>query len=105
MQNAQPNLFTRPDTFFGVCQGLGEDLGIHPNFLRLALAGLLFWNPPAAVAAYAGAGALVLLTRLLFPNNVPAPEVQAPVGTQAAAADEPLQANDQADAERVPLAA
>jgi hypothetical protein len=56
MQTAQPNLFTRPDTFFGVCQGLGEDLRFHPNILRLALAGLFFWSPYIAVAGLRGAG-------------------------------------------------
>lgn len=105
MQNARPNLFTRPDTFFGVCQGLGEDLRIHPNFLRLALAGLLYWNPAAALATYAGAGMIVLLTRLFFPDAVPAAEVQEPVPTKAAAADEPQQVNDKAGEERIALAA
>jgi phage shock protein PspC (stress-responsive transcriptional regulator) len=59
MHDAQHNLLTRPDTFFGVCEGLGEDFHIHPNILRVTLAGMLFWNPPAAIGAYAAAGALV----------------------------------------------
>lgn len=67
MKNAQPNLFTRPDTFFGVCEGLGEDLGIHPNLLRVALAGIMFWTPYIALGAYAAAGAIVLASRLLAP--------------------------------------
>jgi phage shock protein PspC (stress-responsive transcriptional regulator) len=78
------NLFTRPDTFFGVCQGLGEDLRIHPNLLRLALAGLLFFNPPAAAAAYAAAGALVFLTRYFYPNPSPAAAEQPPAEAPAA---------------------
>ncbi len=68
MQNVQSNLFLRDDTFFGVCEGLGEDLGIHPNILRLALTLLLFFNPMGAVAAYAAGGFVVLTTRLLVPN-------------------------------------
>lgn len=64
---AQPNLFTRPDTFFGICQGLGEDLGIHPNLLRLVLAGVLFWSPYVALGAYAVGGAIVLASRLFAP--------------------------------------
>jgi phage shock protein C len=52
----QHNLFTRSDTIFGVCEGLGEDLRIPANLLRLSLAFLLFLNPPAAVATYIGAG-------------------------------------------------
>lgn len=94
MQTRQPNLFTRSDTLFGVCEGLGEDFGIHSNFLRLAGAGLLFWNPPAAVAVYAGAGLLVALSRWLVPN--PRPDV-------AAAQLEPLPAQD--EAAPLPLAA
>ena len=81
MTNTQPNLFTRPDTFFGVCQGLGEDLRIHPNLLRLALAVGLFFNPPAAAAAYVAAGLLVLVTRYFYPN--PAAPQQAEVEASA----------------------
>lgn len=68
MQTAQPNLLTRSDTMFGVCQGLGEDLGIHPNVLRVALAGLLFFFPVATIAGYGIAGLLVLMSRYLFPD-------------------------------------
>jgi phage shock protein PspC (stress-responsive transcriptional regulator) len=64
----QTNLFTRPDTLLGVCEGLGEDLGTHPNLLRVSLAGLLFWNPAAAIVTYVGAGAIVALSRWIFPN-------------------------------------
>ena len=67
MQTAQGNLFTRDDTFFGVCQGLGEDLGISPNLLRVSLAVALFFNPVATVAGYAAMGLVVLGSRLLFP--------------------------------------
>ena len=65
MTNA--NLFTRPDTFFGVCQGLGEDTGIPPNLLRLGLAFSLFWNPLAAIGAYLALGLVVALSRVLSP--------------------------------------
>lgn len=61
------NLFTRDDTFFGVCQGLGEDTGIPPSLLRLGFAFSLFWNPLAAVGAYVVLGLVVGLSRLLFP--------------------------------------
>ncbi|HEV2080583.1 MAG TPA: PspC domain-containing protein [Allosphingosinicella sp.] len=72
MQSEQPNLFTRDDTFFGVCEGLGQDFGIHPNILRVALGGALFWNPPAAAAVYLTAGLIVLATRLIVPEPGPA---------------------------------
>jgi phage shock protein PspC (stress-responsive transcriptional regulator) len=87
MQDAtQANLFTRDDTFFGVCAGLGEDFGISPNILRVAFAALLFFNPPAALAAYAAAGAAVLLSRWLAP--VPRPAVRAQPAAAPAADNE-----------------
>jgi phage shock protein PspC (stress-responsive transcriptional regulator) len=61
------NLFTRDDTFFGVCQGLGEDTGIHPNLLRVGIAFTLFWSPLAAVGTYVALGLAVALSRILFP--------------------------------------
>ena len=102
MQSARPNLLTRDDTFLGVCEGLGEDLGIHSNYLRLAFAGLLFWNPVAAVGGYFAVGLIVALTRLLFPVPAPAvasdqPHELAPGPT--ATAEEP------AEQEPMPLAA
>lgn len=74
MQEVPANLFTRSDTFFGVCEGIGEDLRIPPNLLRVALAGLAFWNPLVAAGTYACAALLVALTRWLIPN--PCPVVQ-----------------------------
>ena len=68
MQNEQASLLTRGDTLFGVCEGLGEDLGFNSTFLRLALVPLLFFYPVAAISGYAVGGVVVLLSRLLFPN-------------------------------------
>ena len=92
MQTAQPNLFTRPDTFFGVCQGLGEDLRFHPNILRLALAGLFFWSPYIAVAVYAGLALVVGLLRWLIPNPrvETAPAQEKTAVTEEREIDEPL---------------
>ena len=70
MQTSQ-NLFTRHDTFFGVCEGLGQDLRIPANLLRLAFAGLLFYSPLLALAVYAGLGLVIAITHWL----VPAPRV------------------------------
>jgi phage shock protein PspC (stress-responsive transcriptional regulator) len=72
MQNAQPNLLTRDDTFFGVCQALGEDFGFSPNYLRIALALGIFWNPTLMIALYAGAAVIVVLSRWLVPDPRPA---------------------------------
>ena len=77
----QTNLFTRDDTFFGVCQGLGEDLGISPNWFRLALALGLFFSPLGTLAAYVVAGLFVFTVRWF----VPAPGATARAETQAAA--------------------
>ena len=66
-QASRPSLIMRNDTLLGVCQGLGEDLGISGNWFRIAFALALFFSPPAAIAAYLVAGVLVLATRLLIP--------------------------------------
>jgi len=76
----QTNLFTRDDTFFGVCQGLGEDLGINPNWFRLALALGLFFSPLGTLAAYVIAGVFVFAVRWF----VPAPGTTAQAEAQAA---------------------
>lgn len=67
MTAAAANLITRDDTMFGICEAIGEDLGFHPNFLRVTLAVLLLWNPTVVLIAYASAGVVVLASRLLFP--------------------------------------
>lgn len=63
----QENLFTRNDTIFGVCEGLGQDLGIKPLYLRLAFILPLFWFPVQLVMVYAGLGVLLFITRMLVP--------------------------------------
>jgi phage shock protein C len=67
MQTAanQPSLFARDHTFLGVCEGLGEDFGFNPIYLRVAFAVPLIWNPLATLAAYAALGLVVLASRLL----------------------------------------
>lgn len=97
MTTDRANLLTRDDTFFGVCQGLGEDLGIPPSLLRIALALGLFWNPLAMIALYAGAGLVVLVSRLIVPE--PSAATQAAAGQPAAAPCE------QPQPDAIPLAA
>lgn len=67
MENARPNLFLRNDTMFGVCQGIGEDFGFNPNWLRIALALAMFAAPVGAVVAYFALGVVVLASRLIAP--------------------------------------
>jgi len=68
MQESQPSLFMRHDTFLGICEGLGEDFGFNPLFLRITLSALLLWNPVAVLGGYLGAGVIVLLSRWIFPK-------------------------------------
>jgi phage shock protein PspC (stress-responsive transcriptional regulator) len=99
MQTVQPSLFARDDTFFGVCQALGEDFGFNPLWLRLALPLLLFLNPVATLAGYAAAGAAVFLSRWLFPE----PDVS--IAGTVDAEPAPVEADAGTDQDWVALAA
>lgn len=91
----RPNLFTRPDTFLGTCQAVGDDLGFNADWLRVAIALPLLWMPLWSLGAYAALTLVVLASRLLFPvreaaavEAVAAPEVandEAPVELARAA--------------------
>jgi len=72
----------RPHTILGVCEAIGEDFGFNPVLLRIPLAASVVVNPTIAFGAYFALGAVVLVSRLLFPR---AKAVKA-VGTQAEAA-------------------
>lgn len=67
MQGSQQALFFRHDTFLGVCEGLGQDFGFNPTYLRLALAVALLVAPVATFAGYVGFALLIALSRWLFP--------------------------------------
>lgn len=90
----QPSLFTRNDTFFGVCEGLGADLGINAQLLRLVFAGLLFWNPLAAIGGYLAIGLFIAALRFVFPDRAAAP---------AASGPKTLEISAEAEAEPVPV--
>jgi phage shock protein C len=92
MQTAtQPSLIARDHTLLGICEGLGEDFGFNPLYLRVTFAVGLLWNPLAMIGAYAALGAVVLVSRLLAPNprfaramaGKPAAEVQPAVPPHA----------------------
>ena len=100
MPSAEPNLFTRDDTFLGVCEGVGEDLGVDPLWLRLALTLALFVSPTAAIGGYLAAGVIVLASRLLFPTPKPAAAAEPLALTARRAANA-----DEADQYPLPLAA
>ena len=63
----RPSLFAREDTLLGVCEGLGEELGLPATLLRVAFALGLFWDPLAMVVAYLTLGAALALFRWALP--------------------------------------
>jgi len=90
MQNVpqHQSLFSRDDTFLGICEGLGQDLGFHPNFLRVTLACLCFFYPVPVLATYFGLGVLVFATRWMVPNVVEIVEREAVGHIDAECVDE-----------------
>jgi phage shock protein C len=77
---ADRNLFLRNDTILGVCQGLGEDFGFNPTYLRLVFAGLFYFSPLWVVGAYVALGLTVALSRWVYP--VPEPETRPEIAAQ-----------------------
>ena len=67
----------RSDTFLGVCEAIGQDLGINPNWLRVAFGPFIMLSPMITIAFYLGLGAVVALSRWLFPRNVQDAPVEA----------------------------
>lgn len=77
----------RNDTILGVCEALGEDLGINPNFIRVPLAASVLLSFTLAFGTYLALGAVVLLSRLLYPKAKAAPSVEAPARSIEVAAN------------------
>jgi phage shock protein PspC (stress-responsive transcriptional regulator) len=100
VQEIQPALPLRQHTILGVCEGIGEDFGFNPIFLRIPLAVAVLWSPAMAVAGYLAIGLLVLASRLLFPKAKAATAEPATVERAAPASA----ANCEAEPE-LPLAA
>ncbi len=67
MDSETTNLFRRRDTFFGICEAVGQDFGFNPLWLRLAFVAPLFFFPVQTFVGYFGLGIAVLASRLLFP--------------------------------------
>ena len=78
MENETTNLFRRRDTFFGICEAVGQDFGFNPLHLRLAFIAPLFFFPVQSFAAYFGLGLVVLASRLIFPAKASAPAQPVP---------------------------
>ena len=68
-QEDQVALPLRNHTILGVCEGIGEDFGFNPIFLRVPLAAMVIVNATWAFGAYFALGAVVLASRLLFPDR------------------------------------
>jgi phage shock protein PspC (stress-responsive transcriptional regulator) len=98
----EPSLPLRGDTLLGVCEAVGQDLGINPNWLRIPFAAALLWNPEVIVACYMGLGLVVAVTRWLFPVRARAAK---PALTAAAQAVEPIAADDKSEAKSEELLA
>jgi phage shock protein C len=85
-QENQVALPLRNHTILGICEGIGEDFGFNPIFLRIPLAAMVIVNATWAFGAYFGLGAIVLASRLLFPDRKASTEAK--VAQPAAAANE-----------------
>ena len=73
----QPALPLRNHNILGVCEAIGEDFGFNPVLLRVPFAASVLWSPVIAIGAYFALGAIVLLSRLLFPiGRTVAPAVE-----------------------------
>lgn len=58
----------RSHTILGVCEAIGEDFGFNPVWLRVPFAATVLLSPMWAIVAYFVLGAVVMLSRLLFPK-------------------------------------
>lgn len=99
-QDPQPALPFRSHTILGVCEAIGEDFGFNPVWLRVPFAATVLLNPMMSIAAYLALGLVVLASRLLFPKSAARPAV-----IEAARADDAIASNDEAEQEKLPIAA
>ena len=78
----------RNDTILGVCEGLGEDLKVNANIIRVALILMCFFAPAEALGLYLGLGLVLAAVRFFVP--VPNAQAEAPASKAAVNADEEL---------------
>lgn len=83
-------LMLRHDTLLGVCQGLGEDLGVNPNWFRIAFSLAIFLDPAMVIGAYCALGVIVAASRFIFPvpNVASVPKAAPPLPHPATEDDE-----------------
>ena len=61
----------KKDNLFGICNAIGEDLGIDPLWPRLLFATTFIFDPAVVIATYFAVGALMLAVRFAFPRPKP----------------------------------
>ena len=88
----QPALPLRNHTILGVCEAIGEDFGFNPVLLRVPLAASVLWSPLIAISAYFALGAVVLVSRYLFPKPAIDPSAVKATPAEAAETELPLAA-------------
>lgn len=70
---AQPSLIRRQHTVLGVCEGIGEDLGFNPVYLRILFAGGVYFAPLLVIGTYFFLGAALALARWAYPVPAASP--------------------------------
>ncbi len=85
MEHETTNLFRRRDTFFGICEAVGQDFGFNPLWLRLAFVAPLFFFPVQTFIGYFALGLVVLASRLTFPAKTAAAAQPASSAVEVAA--------------------
>ena len=89
----------RTHTILGVCEAIGEDFGFNPVFLRIPLAVCVIWSPLVAFGTYFALGAVVLASRLIFPQ----PKIEEPPAAAIHAVE--VEHGEVAAEDRIPIAA
>jgi phage shock protein C len=80
----------KKDNLFGICNALGEDLGINPLWPRLLFATTFIFDPAVVIVSYFALGAIILCARIAFPRarRGPAAEV---IALPVAPAEKPVE--------------
>lgn len=81
----------RNDTFLGVCEAIGQDLGINPNWLRVAFAPFILLSPMITLGVYLGLGAIVAASRWFFPVESRSSKADTAEAPQPVEADETVE--------------
>lgn len=80
----------RGDTFLGVFEAIGQDLGINPNWLRVPFAALILVNPTVVMASYPVLGIVVATSRLIYPVSKRQPAAKPAAARLTGNSDEEL---------------